>query len=224
MSSDESTDRSRKSNEWPAESRLAGTTFFLANCLASLVPGLGGAVAEVIGRRREKRTRQFLEMTIDKIENIEQKLAIFSQPACIELLEEATEQACRGESNLKRTALARLIAASINDELVNHETDRLLLAILGELTDYELLHLLNFMDDGPYRIGNAFREYLDKSQEIVYPRANLDMAPQEDLDEYEVQQAHLRRLERLGLVIGNQDTTELGRLMLRRIGAMGCTD
>ena len=133
----------------PAESRLTGTTYFLANSLASLVPGLGGAVADVIGSRREKRIQQFIELLIGRIHDIEQKVYIFAQPACIELLKEAAEQACRGENDLKRTSLARLMAASINDELVNHETDRLLLAILGEMTDYELLHLLNLMADGP---------------------------------------------------------------------------
>ena len=187
MSKDESKNRSRDPKEWPAESRLTGTTYFLANSLASLVPGLGGAVADVIGRRREKRIQQFIGMLIGRIEGIEQKVDIFSQPACIELLEEAAEQACRGENDLKRTSLARLMAASIKDELVNHEADRLLLAILREMTDYELLHLLNLMADGPYQIDDAFREYIDKYQEILYPRVNLDMAPQDDLDEYEVQ-------------------------------------
>lgn len=115
------------------------------------------------------------------------------------------------------------MAASINDELVNHETDRLLLAVLGEMTDYELLHLLNLMVDGPYQIDHAFREHIDKCQEVVDPRINEDMAPQDDLDKYEVQQAHLKRLERLGLTNGH-DTTEIGRLMLRRIGAIHPTD
>tara|TARA_Y100001933_G_scaffold207716_1_gene211033 strand:+ start:3337 stop:4032 length:696 start_codon:yes stop_codon:yes gene_type:complete len=227
VSSDESTDRSRNPNDWPAESRLAGTTFFLANSLASLVPGLGGAVAEVIGRRRQKRIQQFVELLVGRIENIEQKLDIFSQPACIELLEEAAEQACGGENDLKRITLARLIAASINDGLVNHETDRLLLAILGEMTDYELLHLLNHFKNSRWGIDEAYESILRSAQSVLELRISYTDSPQAESDRHEVQRAHKARLERLGL-LANEGTasaprynsTRIARLLLRRVDAI----
>ena len=73
----------------------------------------------------------------------------------------------RGENDLKRTTLARLLAASINDDLVNHETDRLLLAILDEMTDYELLHLINHFTNSLWVIDDTYSDILNNSDAVL---------------------------------------------------------
>jgi len=216
---------------FPVESRLTGTAFLLVNAMASCFPGMGGVVSELIGRKREERIRQFTEMLEARIDNIEKHLDIFSQPACIELLEEAADQASRGESELKRIALARIMATSINEDLVNHETDRLLLALLGDMTDYELLHLLDQFQQSLWTVNEDYANLLQNSQEIVKPRVAYDLSGQEKSDAYHVQMAHHSRLERFGLLKNEchsnrprYNSTPLARLLLRRMNAISEPD
>lgn len=118
-----------------------------------------------------------------------------------DFVEEAAEQAAYGENDLKRIALARLMAASINDDLVNHETDRLLLAILREMTDYELLHLLKHFESSQWRLKPDYENVLQESIEVLQLRASYMDSTQEQSDLHQVQKAHRMRLERLGLLV-----------------------
>lgn len=214
-------------NKVPAESRITGTSLLLANSLASVFPGVGGLTSEVIGKFREKRIRQFVEMLAERISDLEERQELFTQPACIELLEEAAKQAAYGEKDLKRTALARLMAASINDDLVNHETDRLLLTILREMTDYELLHLLKHFENTQWELDYVFENILVENPDVLQLRASHMGSSQDQSDLHQVQKAHRTRLERLGLLVNEgqvdrprYNSTPIGRLLLRRIGAI----
>lgn len=209
------------------ESKHIEVTYFLLNSLASFVPGVGGAVAEVLGKLRATRIRQFMEMLVSRIEHIENKLTLLQQPACVELLEEAAEQASRGENDLKRIILARLLSASIAEDLKNHEIDRLLLVLLRDMTDYEILHLLHHFRNTPWKVREPFIGILDRSGEILDLRLAYSHSDQEDVDAEQVQMAHRARLERLGLLHNEGDlrkprynSTPLARLLLRRMGAI----
>ncbi len=210
-----------------SESKPVGVTYFLLNSLASCVPGLGGAVAEILGNLRARRIQQFMEILVSRIERIEDKLILFQQPAFVELLEEAAEQASRGENDLKRIILARLLSAGISEDLKNHEIDRLLLALLRDMMDYEVIHLLHYFRNTPWKVHEPFIDILDRSGEILDLRVAYSDSGQEEVDAEQVQMAHRARLERLGLLHNEGDlrrprynSTPLARLLLRRIGAI----
>jgi hypothetical protein len=231
LSENESNKDSVDADKLPIETRLVGNSLLLANSIASFFPGVSGLTSELIGRLRERRIRHFVEMLASRITNIEQRQEVFTQPACIELLEEAAEQAARGENDLKRTTLARLLAASINDDLVNHETDRLLLAILHEMTDYELLHLINHFANSRWVIDDTYSDILNNSDAVLNLRRSHMGSTQEESDLHQVQQAHHLRLERLGLLINEgtsdrprRNSTPLGRLLLQRTVAIARAD
>lgn len=202
-------------------------TYILCSTLASFIPGVSGLTAELINQRRNQRVTQLLQGIVSRLDDIDKSIKTFETPACLELLEESVSQAIRAEKDFRRVILSKLMAKSINDEIVNHETDRLILSLLKDITDYELLHLLYSVRYESYELHTDYKEILNSYKDIVVLRLTDMGSNREEMDAHCIQQAHKSRLANLGLFYQDGHShapsykiAKLGLLFLRRLGAI----
>lgn len=212
--------------------------------VASLVPGVGGLVGELIGQvipgQRLDRVATFLRELESRLETLER--APQPTPEFVDLFEDATLQSLKALSAERIQQLATFVAKAAPTGGESFDVDKRLLQILSDLTDSDL-EVLKAHTDIRTRFRLEQATYVEPLAYGPYNRLDDDEKNQYDARRLAMD-LHIAALVRSGLLIpeirplgpGPNDyefdratgqpvvhghrISSLGTLLLRRLGAL----
>jgi hypothetical protein len=225
-------------------SRLDHTVAGL-KALLGLMPFVGGTVAEIVGQvipgQRLDRACRFLEELDARLRQLELSPAVASDPRFVDLFEDATLQSLRALSEERTTQLVSFLTEAATEGEPQFDVDKRLLQILAELSDTEIAVLRSHQGLQYVRLQREF--YCEPL--AVGPYERLSDSEKNAYDARRVAwEMHVHALHRLGLLrpeiraigptrrdfefdertglpkVDGYRMTTLGRLLLRRIGAL----
>jgi len=205
------------------------------------IPIVGSLAAEVIGvlipNKRIDRIEDLLNKMASKLEDVPQSIIDerFKKPEFINLLEDGMLLAAKSLSSERIEQISNLLKNSITDEEAKAQQDKHLMSLLGELNDVEIIILRSYA-----KHYERDKDYWDKHEDILRPRAAHMDSDQNELDEAAIYRDFRNHLARLSLIrhtykvpkkgefpefdestgtlkIRGHEITQLGRLLLRRI-------
>ncbi len=194
MPEDEKPNLSYNATDYAAIAAKAGLGF---------VPILGPIIAEVVGNliphQRMDRIAELLKILEQKLKEIDAQVLRqkMTSPENMDLLEDAFLLAARAHTKKRRERIANLTATSFKADPVDYARSKMLMRLLGELTDDEVIVLrLNLATYVYYGLDGDFREehrHLFRD----YPLIGRTIAEFED---EALKNARIRRLVSLGLL------------------------
>jgi hypothetical protein len=203
------------------------------------IPGVGGIASEIVSafipKQRLDRIQDFLEVLAARVERLEESEVEESMKSeqAIDLLEDCLSQAARALSPERISYLASLYAKGIIEDQAEHEQNKKMVSLLGQLSDAEVIwlgHLAqNFASDS---------EIPKQHEGVLAFRTTHTDSSADDFDKEALQFAWVQRLEQLGLakppkkspygpnadefdelwLRGLPEVTWLGRMLLDYIG------
>jgi hypothetical protein len=211
----------------------------------SAIPFIGGIVSEIVGQvipdQRIDRLEGYARHLGERLQAMDEaQLADrMKRPENVDLFEDGAFASARALTDEKRERIARLVASGISgDEKARIEAKRLL-AILGQLDDDQIIRLTSYLSR--HQQDAAFHQ---KHEVVLTPsRAHMGSSRQEH-DDAVVQALAREELIRLGLLrekfktakkgelpefdeqtgrlkVQSHRLSQLGRLLLRRLGIAG---
>jgi hypothetical protein len=199
---------------------------FVSAVQASLgaVPGIGpivaGIVTSVIPRQRLDRVVDVVRILRDQLSGLQQDFVRerMLREEFTDLLEDALPQAGRASTEERKAYIAALLKNSLTSDDLAHEQEKLLLSLLGQLSDPELIILGWY---GTEYVGDQADEYFERHEEVLYAPMLETNAFDEEIRDAAIKEAYRAKLRRLGLARPGRGTldqiTDLGRLLLREI-------
>lgn len=208
---------------------------------------LGGFVGEAIGmlipNQRMDRISRFLtklEVRVSHLEKERLKIKL-THHETIDLLEDGILQAARALSDERLVYLSALLAGNIADDSFSYQEAKRLFAILGELTDLEIIILAS---KDPDRHPQRDPEFWERHKTALTPRYAVHGSSQKDIDEATIYSSYRQHLAQLQLLqptfrstrrgelpefddktgmmkASGDDLTALGSLLLKRIDMAG---
>lgn len=128
---------------------------------------------------------------------------------------DASFQAAETSSDERRRRLAALLKNSIKRDELEHEEERKLLTLLGQINDAELIILGYYGTD---MVGKKADEYYMLHKATIDSPPRQTCMPEEAIREATMKQNYRDTLRRLGLIAsrntGSDRITPLGRLLL----------
>nr|WP_321258947.1 hypothetical protein [uncultured Pseudodesulfovibrio sp.] len=217
----------------------------IASALKSVfgpLPVVGPMLTELVGNivpnQRIERLEKFAKTLDQKLEGcvFKNASAVFEDEECVRLFEEAFYQASKATSDERREYIASILGTGLTSEQIEYSESRYLMNLLDELSDVEIIWLRSYLDP---TIGGD-QEFREKHKAVL-DRAVVTMGSDaETRDKGALQDSYEIHLENLGLIKGRvrqdhdglpvynkitgepetwgQQTTLLGRLLLRQIG------
>ena len=175
---------------------------------ASLVPVIGGPLAELITERiprlRQDRIVEYLRQLNARLETLEQEKVehILADAEKIDLIESGGFLAARATTSDRITKIAEIVFRGLREDEVNLIRRKRLLDLFGEIDDDEFL-LLNAYGQCTGLGSNAW-------DSIDRPRPATIGSSQEEIDRAELYDLGEQNLLKLGLLQRNYDSVEIG--------------
>lgn len=215
-----------------------------------LLPG-GSLFTELFGGQirtlKVDRLERFAALLAERLATVQDDVlrARAHHPMFLDLVEDAAVQAMRALTEERVAYLAALLINGIAEEELRYDRDKLLLRLLGELSDAEMIALRYHGLAGNQSAQQVFYE---RHQAVLASPSAVFGASQDELDQHTVFQTHREHLLRLGLLkhtyakppkkglwpdydpntggakIKGRKLTSLGRLLLAQIDAQLAAD
>jgi hypothetical protein len=177
--------------------------------VASLVPGVGSFLSELIGQiipgQRQDRIANFLRELDVRMRDIEMD-QLQVNTYFVDILEDAALQSIKALSEERNKYLANFTVSSIGISDDQFEVKKKLIFILSELTDLDVEILNGFYTNSETKIRKRFQyEHL-----AVGPYRNLSDAEKKEYDSKSIAwDMHISTLERLALIYPDYEQKEL---------------
>ena len=170
--------------------------------MAALVPIVGPYVAAMIDEivpNRLDRVARLAEILADRVDNLELFQRECTQNEYFqELVMQGIEQVARNPGEERRERIASIICNGLAAGQRNYDESNRVLRILGELSDTEIVHLMNCAESS----GVVFEDtnWRESNEEVLEPvYATFGSSP-ETVRESIKQDFHYERLFKLGLL------------------------
>ncbi len=201
------------------------TAGVVSTAIASMagVPLVGPPLEKLLNwfrRRQGSKIVDYIKLVDYKAEkaNRDTVKARLGDPEFVSLYEAGAMQAAHAVCEERLDYLAELVSSGLNDEQIDASTQKMLLALLAELTDAQVIILA--------RHSRKFRqdqEWLEKHARVLRRGEDVELgATQASLDDNTLRKHSRAHLERLGLLEldkrGHLRISSLGSLLLVRIG------
>jgi hypothetical protein len=177
--------------------------------LASIIPGIGGIVSELIGQtipgQRIDRIAEFIKMLNERISRIEiQQESI--NTFFIDIFEDSALQALRALTTQRNEYLANFVTQAIGIETTQYEVKKKLIFILSELSDLDIEILKSFNSFEHIRMKQKFY-----CEPLAYgPYERLSDQEKNDYDAKAIAwHIHVSSLEKLGLLSAEYETSQI---------------
>lgn len=178
---------------------------FVLKSLFGLIPNVGSIAAELISwiipNQRIDRICDFIEQLSIKVEKLEKSQNLWIEKLKNDknnllLFELSARCSMATNSNIKHHCYADFVFNAVENKKLEDSRYEKLLRTLSELTEEEVIHLINFSQ--PKVLGYS-SEFDKKYEEIIMPKSRTDHIPENDVhnafrDEY------ILTLEQKGLI------------------------
>ena len=190
--------------------------------VVSLVPYIGGPIAEVIGyvvpNQRLDRLTRFVKIIKEKVEDIDEKINKRSKqdPIFLDFFEDELTQVSRATTEERMNYLSNLLVNGIDSDEADLLAAKQLLRILGQLNDAEIIWLKYYYTDYAER-----KDFIEKNSALLQPIPRYMTMDKKDYRTSVIQESYKQRLEELHLVeskIRFDSETGLPKLNSPKIG------
>ncbi len=193
----------------PDQPKLSTTTTDIVTSLCrgatGMVPVIGPLIAEIIGNiipnQRVARIIRFVQLLDERLQKLERGLleSKLTQPAGVDLLEDAFTQASRATSDERLEHIANVVANGLSEDEWNQAQSKRLLWLLGQLDDAEIVILRSklAMTRGDFDADSDFRE---KHAELLAPDATHMGSSEDEFETKALRESYRRHLHDLGLI------------------------
>jgi hypothetical protein len=180
---------------------------FGARASVSLVPFVGGALAEIVGQlipgQRVDRIQKYAELLNERIEALPKEIIeeLLKNDKLISLIEDSFYSASRATSEERREYIVSIAGSGLTNDEVKINDAKYLLNLLNELNDSEVIWLRYYHErtiGGKQKYAQLHPNILLK--EVVTLGANIDVRRKGAL-----QDSYTEHLERLGLIVHSLD-------------------
>ena len=182
---------------------------FVTKIAASLVPVIGGPLAELITeaipRLRQDRIVEYLRQLNARLETLKKEKVehILADVEKIDLIESGGFLAARATTSDRITKIAEIVFRGLREDEIDLIRRKRLLDLFGEIDDDEFL-LLN-------AYGQSYGDLVSNAWDSVdQPRSPTMGSSQEEIDRAELYDLGEQNLLRLGLLQRNYDSVKTG--------------
>lgn len=167
----------------------------------SIVPYVGGPIAEIIGyvipNQRIDRLVLFVEKLRGKVNGIEEKINQRSKadPLFLDFFEDELVQVSRATTDERVEYLSNLLINGINSDEAELLAAKQLLRLLSQINDAEVVWLNYFYIDHYKR-----KEFIEKNPAVLKPTITYQGMNEKDFKESIIQKNYRQRLEELHLI------------------------
>lgn len=169
--------------------------------LASMVPYVGGPIAEIIGyvipNQRLDRLTRFIETLREKVDGIEDEINKRSKndPLFLDFFEDELTQVSRALTEERIEYLSNLLINGINSDEAELIAAKQLLRLLGQLNDAEIIWLNYYYIDHKEK-----RNFAEKNPKILQPIPRHLGMDEKTYKASVIQENFKQRLEELHLI------------------------
>ncbi|MBM4154922.1 MAG: hypothetical protein FJ221_07810 [Lentisphaerae bacterium] len=197
-----------------AETNKTDYAVSIAKGIIGAAPIVGPLVAEIIGniipnQRIDRLTKyvQDLNAAVADLDRASMETKML-EPAFVDLLEDSFLAAARALTEERRQQIASLVKNSLANQEIAAAQAKLLLQLLGELSDPEIIVLQFYA-----KITSPDRDaYLEKHKDIIQGSHAYLGSSQEELDQAALDSTRKAHLERLELIRPNFRSPRRGEL------------
>lgn len=198
-----------------------------------VIPGIGAAICTYLGELQPdwkfKRVRNvliWLERRVTAIENGETRFHLnVSTEAGADLLQEGLEQSEKAITEYRQEVLGRVLANSLTSIELNHEQDFLVLSTLKSLSEYELIHFIDYATQKGSEFKFNNENFRNLHLEILQPRATHLQSTMDEIEAASTQRQYKAMLAQKGLLMQTTTQTQtpsykissFGKLFFRRL-------
>jgi hypothetical protein len=185
--------------------------------IVGAVPVAGALLAEIVGNiipnQRVDRIVRFVRLLDERLVGIEQEVAKarLTQPAGIDLLEDAFTQAARATTQDRLEQIASVVANGIAPAELDHAETKRMLWLLGQLSDIEVVLLRGRLVQTREDV-DADKEWRAKHEEVLRPRSPHLGSPREEIEEAMLHASYIQHVVDLGLLRHRFKTVRKGEI------------
>ncbi|MDY6993861.1 MAG: hypothetical protein SVR94_14840, partial [Pseudomonadota bacterium] len=160
---------------------------------------VGEVISEFIPNQRQDRIVQLIIKLSEKIQNQNMDMirTRLHDPYHIDIFEDACYQTIRALTEERINYIANALANSLTNEDLEHLQKKKLLWLLGELNDYEIIHLFLYSYSSNPELQ---REYHEKHKDVLSLTPITNETPKNEAEKIIVSRTYKDRLVQLGLI------------------------